>query len=379
MTTIDNIALDFSRAISGKVYEEYGLKENPFYITPKKPFETLIGRENELKSTILSIANMLRGEVSHVAIVGAHGIGKTHFLYFLKEVLETQEIKSTINCSKVLLIKGLSDFNELFLRENQGATLIADFKKRRLQEERVFFLFDDLDVICQRYPIDMSLLFEQLEGGIIGTWESQAWKRKNDKCKVPKSEVVVLLKVPPKTCIQILENRIKEASLPNWGSFLPDFCIEGLAELSEGNPYRLITYARRLLKYILENKISAISREEFDRFIEEKLNFVSFDKLKTKFLGLSEKQQEILSILVEKIEVTAGELGAALGISRVGALQHLQVLMQTGLVSSKRKGRSVVFSIPTEFQDEVVSWIESQDKESSESVSNERGRVNCNK
>lgn len=354
-----NILEKFKFAVTGQVYTTYGLRENPFYIAPKKPTETLIGREKEVNNMILSIGHMLRGEVSHIAIIGEHGIGKTHFLYFFKETLEKPDIKAVLNCSKIILIKGLSDFKELLLEPTSANLLITDYIKRRQVGEVSFFLFDDLDVICQRYPQDMSLLFEKLDGAIIGTWDSQAWKRNKigAPCKIPKTEVVTLLRLPPQECIHILKQRLDEAALHKYELLFPNFVLEGLTFVSKGNTYRLLTCARLFLNHIIENDVREVAKGEFDRFMEDKFNLVSSTKLKTDFSNLSEKQKKIIQILIEKIELTAGELGTDLGISRVGALQHLQTLLELGFVDSKRKGRSVVFSIPTDLQDDIMSWL----------------------
>ncbi len=61
----------------------------------------------------------------------------------------------------------------------------------------------------------------------------------------------------------------------------------------------------------------------------------------------------VLDLLLERGEVTASALAAALPITRQGIAKHLGVLERSGLVVSRRAGREVRFAVRGEGLDQA--------------------------
>lgn len=72
-------------------------------------------------------------------------------------------------------------------------------------------------------------------------------------------------------------------------------------------------------------------------------------------------RREILEMLREK-DLTAGEIAEAFNISKPSISYHLDLLRQADLVSSRKKGQFVYYSLNTSVLDEVVQWLMSLNK-----------------
>ena len=72
-------------------------------------------------------------------------------------------------------------------------------------------------------------------------------------------------------------------------------------------------------------------------------------------------RREILRVL-QKRDMTAGEIGALFPITAASTSHHLAVLKEAGLVQSERAGRTIVYSLETTvFQDlmkELLGFFE---------------------
>lgn len=69
-----------------------------------------------------------------------------------------------------------------------------------------------------------------------------------------------------------------------------------------------------------------------------------------------ETRRHILEMLRER-DLTAGEIGSAFSISAPSVSYHLDLLRQAGVVSSRRQGQFVIYSLETTVFDESLSWI----------------------
>ena len=79
-------------SLDGKDYEKLNLQEDPFYTTIKNPMNSFVGRQDELKQLARALSGMAKGNSDYVAVLGNHGIGKTHFLYIFNRLIEDESL-----------------------------------------------------------------------------------------------------------------------------------------------------------------------------------------------------------------------------------------------------------------------------------------------
>lgn len=67
-------------------------------------------------------------------------------------------------------------------------------------------------------------------------------------------------------------------------------------------------------------------------------------------------RREILEILQKK-DLTAGEIADKFHISFPSISHHLDLLKQAQLVSTKKEGQYVYYSLNTTVMDEIIKWL----------------------
>ena len=67
-------------------------------------------------------------------------------------------------------------------------------------------------------------------------------------------------------------------------------------------------------------------------------------------------RREILEMLQKK-DLTAGEIADKFNISFPSISHHLDLLKQAQLVSTKKEGQYVYYSLNTTVMDEIVKWL----------------------
>ena len=69
------------------------------------------------------------------------------------------------------------------------------------------------------------------------------------------------------------------------------------------------------------------------------------------------RRRELLELLARAPGGTAGSLAAALPVSRQAVTQHLAVLEEACLVSRRRAGRRVLFTVRTDGLTAAAGWL----------------------
>jgi len=69
------------------------------------------------------------------------------------------------------------------------------------------------------------------------------------------------------------------------------------------------------------------------------------------------RRRELLELLARAPGATAGDLAAALPVSRQAVAQHLAVLEQAWLVSRASAGRQVLFTVRTDGLTAAAAWL----------------------
>lgn len=67
-------------------------------------------------------------------------------------------------------------------------------------------------------------------------------------------------------------------------------------------------------------------------------------------------RRNILNLLKEK-DMTAGEIADHFEVGKPTISHHLDLLKQADLVSSKKDGQFIVYSLSTTVLDEVIQWM----------------------
>lgn len=69
-----------------------------------------------------------------------------------------------------------------------------------------------------------------------------------------------------------------------------------------------------------------------------------------------ETRRKVLELLKEN-DMTAGEIADAFNISKPSISHHLDILKRADLVSSKKQGQFIIYSINTTILEDVLQWI----------------------
>lgn len=67
-------------------------------------------------------------------------------------------------------------------------------------------------------------------------------------------------------------------------------------------------------------------------------------------------RREILELL-QRQDLSAGEIAEHFNISWPSVSHHLDILKQAGLVTSKKEGQYVYYSLNTTVVDEILKWL----------------------
>jgi len=329
---------ELRQAISGEDFENYGLKEDPFIISKKSHF---FNRDDEKKILPRQISRLGKGKTEHIAITGERGIGKTSFLTQIIPAIE--KFREQLGYQRIYFILGLAEFESKFIK---STAIIEEIISK--PNERTLFIFDDLDIIFNRFP-EAIFVLREIES--IGTWTIKSFQdtKENKKIKLPNYEELLLKPLNRMVCQSILKSRISSSykNKKEGKELFDEAVIEELVILSEGNPQRLLSWAQQFFTFMIARKFTSGNISAFTKF-RESHKIPSSEQIIKIFESLTEKQKEVINIILNKIEITSNELRAILDIARSTAVEYLSALKGKGLLDIKLKGREAVYYIPTD-------------------------------
>jgi len=361
-----NFEQEIEEVFSGNIYKKIGLKDDPFAIDPKDRVKLFVDRIESFNKLLRGIRNLKSSSQPHIAILGNHGIGKTHFIQFAYEMLQLN--KNKIGIDKLYYVKGKKGFQDYFLKDDIEKSEIISYIKEN-PSKKVLIFFDDIDVIFKRYSEKMINIFDLCSDCIIGTWDTHAWSnlKTNTDFKIPKTEAIYIDRLDMKYCEELLKKRIDIVKINNTpNNIFPDFVINRLSVISDGNPYRLITYAKRYLDYILDNYIREIDNSKFEKFCD-KINIQFIEDIKKRISKLTEKQRDILGFIIENVEISSQEIADKFDMSRIAGMKNLKILREEKVLESKTKDRTDYYYVPTDLVFDISDYLEKL-KELSENV-----------
>lgn len=79
--------------------------------------------------------------------------------------------------------------------------------------------------------------------------------------------------------------------------------------------------------------------------------------MNTVFKALNDPIRREILTLLKKGDMTAGEIADHFQIGKPTLSHHLDLLRQADLVSSRKDGQFVVYSLSTTVLDEILQWI----------------------
>jgi ArsR family transcriptional regulator, arsenate/arsenite/antimonite-responsive transcriptional repressor len=79
--------------------------------------------------------------------------------------------------------------------------------------------------------------------------------------------------------------------------------------------------------------------------------------LNTVFKALNDPIRREILTLLKKGDMTAGEIADHFQIGKPTLSHHLDLLRQADLVSSRKDGQFVVYSLSTTVLDEILQWM----------------------
>ncbi len=75
------------------------------------------------------------------------------------------------------------------------------------------------------------------------------------------------------------------------------------------------------------------------------------------FKALNDATRRDILQMLQKKDLTAGEIAQQFNISFPSISHHLDILKQATLVSTRREGQYVYYSIDTTVMDDIIKWM----------------------
>lgn len=347
-------ALEYSR------YKERGLSSNPFNIDyTGNIWKIKVGRDTELIQGIEALKEMADKNIKMLNINGVHGQGKTLFACLLFEL--AQRYNADLKFSKILLIKNDGEFKQNFVDSSfvEGGNgeifrvpppLFTELK--RTSAPTLLFI-DDADIIFQYYAKQFMDVANIPNVYIVATWNKSAWERAKHRTdiKLPAVEIILLNKMTKMECAEIIKKRIIEFKITKRADDLfSEEVISILADLANGNPYRVVRLAKRLLAHLMERNLINIKQGVgFDEFLAG-IEDITYDNLMKKMVGLNETQKKIIEEMKNIVEADATKIAGILAMTRVGAFKQLRELEKLGFIVSHEKNRKRIYQLKEEIE-----------------------------
>jgi len=313
----------------------------------------LVERNKELDEAIRYIVDMINGELSSLTILGFKGIGKTHFILNLHIILKNIFSREPDLFKKfdLVFLTTLFEFSEFY------KSYFSEIKKKD-----TFLIIDDGDQIWQKYPYELKELYDKKNVVILSTWNSSRWNSlKKKSIALPRSKTMILKKISPKGCINIMKSRLQKNIIDKKRWPFTFDAIELLAELCDGNPYTLMNTADKCLNYALEKKLDIIDRHSV---IATSTDIGLFSRnVRKKLFDLTRSQLTVLKQIWEmttsyKRGITASEIAKELGITRSAVVQHLRNLGKKQILHVSRVKKEVLYSINPDILEYVEKFIQ---------------------
>jgi len=75
------------------------------------------------------------------------------------------------------------------------------------------------------------------------------------------------------------------------------------------------------------------------------------------FKALNDETRRAILELLQKRDMTAGQIADEFHISKPSISHHLDILKRADLVTSEKKGQFIVYTLNTTIVDDIIKWI----------------------
>lgn len=79
--------------------------------------------------------------------------------------------------------------------------------------------------------------------------------------------------------------------------------------------------------------------------------------MNTLFKALNDPTRRKILELLQKKDMTAGDIAETFNISKPSISHHLDLLKQAGLVEAVKEGQYIYYSLNTTVVDEIIKWF----------------------
>jgi ArsR family transcriptional regulator, arsenate/arsenite/antimonite-responsive transcriptional repressor len=86
-------------------------------------------------------------------------------------------------------------------------------------------------------------------------------------------------------------------------------------------------------------------------------NFIVVLDVNSVFRALKDQTRREILQLLQKKDLTAGEIAHHFNITKPSISHHLDLLKQANLVTAEKQGQFIYYSLNTTVVDELITWI----------------------
>lgn len=324
-------------------YWRYGLKGFPF--STDIDVDQTIGRDNELGKISILISDMVQGAIPSITILGYKGVGKSHFLKALFNILEKM-YKSNVLEYRPILITNYEEFEKYHA-----------FAVLNEEDKKFMLLIDDTGTVWNRSNDKLMSLYNNRNIKIISVWHHASWgnAKKHHESPTPRTQTEILDRLTDNDIYRILEFRIKKQMTSHLSKPFTNEALKIISENSNGVPYTALVLAGKCLFLALENNKLKHIDEEVVRECLSKMGMELKDSDRTKIEDLTIKQKIILKKILElstsgNRELSATDISKNIQyIQRAGIAKHLRMLEKAGILDSKKIGVKRLYQIKPKY------------------------------
>lgn len=76
------------------------------------------------------------------------------------------------------------------------------------------------------------------------------------------------------------------------------------------------------------------------------------------WVAMSDKTRRDILSLLEKKDMSAGEIAKHFSISKPSISHHLNIMKQAGFINAEKSGQNIIYSFSPNFGDEILAFID---------------------
>jgi len=297
-----------------------------------------------LRGVLLTLLHTLKGRVKTTTFQRLQA--KAEKVLYTREVTSREHIDTGLTVAlglgrekevKVVVTPNIYDVQEVMDEILRESTKIS---------RRVVLLIDELDKAPPEVASSLLLLARTLFGVpgvfLIAVVSKGTMEYLGHEIRVARSisdTEIVLSPLTTRDSIELVDRRLTSARAPTVAEMLDDPALRAILDYSEGNPSRLVGICSQLFSVLLKEKRLKITYSDIARIID-----VRREGLMSQ---LVDREVKLLVTIEKRGRIRAGDpdIIKVLRVSRPRASQILRKLLQMGMLTAARDGKSVYYSV----------------------------------